>query len=102
MKKLYVPFFIIFILFGCSNEAKEATVEQTITESLSLEEQITNIMSDENASDTKVKEIKVLGESAKSVTYVEYFMDDFSKQYMYWIAYTGEEPTDEDFDIIMQ
>jgi hypothetical protein len=185
MKKLYVSFLTIFILFGCSNEAKEASLEPTITESLSLEEQITNIMSEnvlrnkeiidydikgtfvyvifknrheygnshnpdlvilknrngllewvagpndrtmsmslqevgalifgrddgpsvtillpnENASDTKVKEIKVLGESAKAVTYVEYFMDDFSKQYMYWIAYTGEEPTHEDFDIIMQ
>jgi hypothetical protein len=185
MKKLYVAFIMILILFGCSNVAKEPTVEPTIAESLSLEEQITNVMSenelrnkeiidndikgnfvyvifknrhehgnshnpdlvilknsngklewvagpddrtmsmglqeadalvfgrddgssvtllmpDEDARDTKVKEIKVLGESAKAVKYVEYFSDDFSKQYMYWIAYTDEEPSHEDFEFIMQ
>ncbi len=50
----------------------------------------------------KIKEVKVLGESAKSVAYVEYFGEDFSKQYCYWIAYTEEEPTHEDFEFIMQ
>jgi hypothetical protein len=51
---------------------------------------------------TKIKEIKVLGESAKKVTYVEHFTDDFSKQYMYWIAYTNEEPTADDIEVIME
>lgn len=185
MKKLYVAFILIFILFGCSNETKEPTAEATVTEkSLSLEEQVTNVMSEnklrdkeiidydikgnfvyvifknrheygnshnpdlvilknsngklewiagpndrtmsmglgdvetmvfgredgpsvtiimpeENASDTKIKEVKVLGESAKAVTYVKHIMEDFSKQYMYWIAYTEEEPMHEDFEVIM-
>jgi hypothetical protein len=63
---------------------------------------VTLLMPNEDARDTKVKEIKVLGESAKAVTYIEYFSDDFSKQYMYWIAYTDEEPSHGDFEFIMQ
>ncbi|NDI36877.1 hypothetical protein [Chengkuizengella sediminis] len=51
--------------------------------------------------DTNVKVVKVLGEPAKAVTYIREFADYFSKQYMYWIAYTEEEPTPEDFEIIM-
>lgn len=185
LKKLFVAFSLMFILFGCSNEAEKPTLEPTITENLSLEEQITNVISEnklsnkdiidydikgnfiyvifknrheygnshnpdlvilknsneklkwvagphdrtmsvgdlegdalifgrddgpsvtiilpnEDARDTKIKEVKVLGESAKAVTYVEHIMDDFSKQYMYWIAYTEEEPTHEDFEYIMQ
>ncbi|ASN07423.1 hypothetical protein [Virgibacillus necropolis] len=189
MKKLYIVFILIFVLFGCSNEAKdptaEASMEQTVTEeSLSLEEQISKVMSEnklrdkeiidydlkddfiyvifknkhgsnshnpdlvilknnngklewiagpkdrttsmslehiealvfgrddgpsvtiimpeEDASDTKIKEVKVLGESTKAVTYVKHIMEGFSKQYMYWIAYTEEAPTHEDFEVIMQ
>jgi hypothetical protein len=184
MKKLSISFILIFILFGCSNEAKEPAKKLTTAESLPLEEQITNVMSEnklsnkevidydirgnfvyvifknrheygishnpdlvilknnagklewvagpddrstsmglseadalifgrkdgpsvtilmpnENASDTKIKEVKVLGESAKAVTYIEVFSDELSKQYMYWIAYTDVEPTHEDFEFIM-
>jgi hypothetical protein len=176
LKKLFIVFTLILVLFGCSKEDKV-----TNTESLSLEEQITSVMSenklrnkeiidydikdnfvyvifknkhessnshnpdlvilensdgklewvagpddrtitvdnagifgrddgpsvtiilpDENARDTKIKEIKVLGESAKVVTYVEHFTNDFSKQYMYWIAYTNEEPTADDIEVIME
>ncbi|MBP1947463.1 hypothetical protein [Virgibacillus litoralis] len=60
------------------------------------------LMPSENARDTKVKEIKVLGKSAKAVTYVENFTGNFSKQYMYWTAYTNEEPVVEDFKVIME
>ncbi|WP_430786782.1 hypothetical protein VBD025_14715 [Virgibacillus flavescens] len=182
MKKLWFAIAIIFILFGCSNEASEPTVKG---KTLSLEEQITSIMSEnhlpkqeiidydingnfiyvifknkherrnshnpdlvilknndgglewiagpddkttgmglehagvmvfgrdkgpsisiimpeEDARDTKIKEIKVLGESAKAVTYVEHIMEGFSKQYMYWIAYTDEMPDSEDIEVIME
>ncbi len=30
---------------------------------------------------TTVKEVKVLGESSKAVTYLEHFTDDFSREY---------------------
>ncbi|EOR22861.1 hypothetical protein [Niallia sp. RD1] len=49
-----------------------------------------------------VKEVKVLGESAKKVTYVEHVTDDILKEYTYWIAYTNEEPTHEDIEIITE
>ncbi|KGX86937.1 hypothetical protein [Pontibacillus litoralis] len=60
---------------------------------------VTIIMPDDSPN---VKGVKVLGETSKAVTYLEEFTDDISKQYTYWIAYTEEVPTHEDFDIIMQ
>ncbi len=60
------------------------------------------ILPGENPSGSKIKDIKVLDESAKAVTYVEDLTEDFSKQYTYWISYTEEEPTHEDFEYIMQ
>ncbi|MCM3361613.1 hypothetical protein ACTNDN_22480 [Niallia sp. HCP3S3_B10] len=51
---------------------------------------------------TAVKEVKVLGESAKAVTYLEHFTDDFSRAYTYWISYTKEEPTYEDIEVITE
>ena len=51
---------------------------------------------------TKIKEIKVFGESAKAVTYVEHFTNDFSMEYKYWIAYSNEEPTAGDIEIVME
>lgn len=52
--------------------------------------------------DIKIKDIKVFGESAKAVSYVEHITDDFSRQYMYWIAYTKEEPSADDIEVIME
>ncbi|MBM6617282.1 hypothetical protein [Bacillus suaedaesalsae] len=171
MKKFYVPFMLIFILFGCSTK----TTEPSNTEGLSLENQITNVMSENNLSNKEIidydikdnfiyvifenrqgdnsypdlailknnngklvweagpddrtqsisdamvfgrdegstvtlllpnqeniKSIKVLGEYAKAVTYVEEVTDDFYMKHMYWIAYTNEEPTHEDIEIIME
>ncbi|MFX3675024.1 MAG: hypothetical protein ACE3JQ_11335 [Paenisporosarcina sp.] len=49
-----------------------------------------------------IKSIKVLGESAKAVTYIEEITDDFYMKHMYWIAYTNEEPTHEDIEIILE
>lgn len=63
---------------------------------------VTILLPDGEAKDTKIKEIKVLGESAKAVTYVENITDDFTWQYMYWIVYTEKEPTLDDFEFIMQ
>ncbi|MFZ3579233.1 hypothetical protein [Virgibacillus sp. DJP39] len=63
---------------------------------------VTILMPDEDARDTKIKEVKVLGESAKAVTYIKEITEGFSKQYMYWIAYTDDEPTDEDFEFITE
>jgi hypothetical protein len=51
---------------------------------------------------TTVKEVKVLGESAKAVTYLEHFTDDFSREYTYWITYTTEKPTHEDIEVITE
>jgi hypothetical protein len=49
-----------------------------------------------------VKEVKVLGESAKAVTYLEHFTDDFSRKYTYWISYTKDKPTHEDIEVITE
>ncbi|KAB7672035.1 hypothetical protein [Bacillus sp. B1-b2] len=51
---------------------------------------------------TNIKDIKVLGESAKAVTYIQRITDDFSREYKYWIAYTDEEPTHSDMEIITE
>ncbi|MCF6408324.1 hypothetical protein [Pseudalkalibacillus salsuginis] len=61
---------------------------------------VTILLPDKKPEDTNVKGIKVLGESAKSVTYVEELTNDLYMQYMYWIAYTNEEPTHDDFEFI--
>ncbi|WP_226666216.1 hypothetical protein [Metabacillus litoralis] len=63
---------------------------------------VTLILSDKQPQESNVKGVKVLGERAKAVTYVEEYTEDFSMQYMYWIAYTDEEPTVEDIEIIMK
>ncbi|MFD2925460.1 hypothetical protein [Halobacillus naozhouensis] len=184
MKKLYIPFILIFILLGCSNGEEKPNGEQSTAETLSLEEQITNVMAekelknkeiidydikdnfvyvifknehpgnthnpdlvilknnngkikwvagpddrtqsmslqgagvmvfgrdkgpsvtillpDELPKKTNIKGVKVLGESAKAVTYVKELTKDYYKKNMYWIAYTNEEPTHEDFEFIME
>ncbi|TXC92836.1 hypothetical protein FS935_01155 [Metabacillus litoralis] len=181
MKSLFVSFFILIILIGCSN----SDVKPTSSENLSLEQQITSIMADNKLEEkeiidydikgnfiyvifknnhinsnnhnpdlvilknknkilewvagpddvtlslldqevngmifgrndgpsvtlllsvkqpqnSNVKGVKVLGEMVKAVTYIEEYTEDFSMQYMYWIAYTEENPTAEDIEIILK
>ena len=52
--------------------------------------------------DKTIKEVKVLGESAKAVTYIEHFTANFSREYKYWITYTKEKPTYEDIEVITE
>ncbi|MBO8155039.1 MAG: hypothetical protein H0Z32_01145 [Bacillaceae bacterium] len=176
MKRYFITFALLVLLFGCSNKAEEPKA----TESLSLEQQITRIMSENRLSseeiidydikddfiyaifknrheygnghnpdlvilkiddgslawvagpddrtmsisfkegyamifgreegpsvtiflpDEKIKEIKVMGESAKAITYTDYLTDNFSKPFMYWIAFTDKEPSADDFEFILQ
>ncbi len=52
--------------------------------------------------DTEIKEVNVLGESAKEVSYIQHITDDFSREYKYWITYTEEIPKAEDINIITE
>lgn len=63
---------------------------------------VTLLLSDKQPQNSNVKGVKVLGEMAKAVTYIEEYTEDFSMQYMYWIAYTEEDPTAEDIEIILK
>ncbi|MCU9613097.1 hypothetical protein OEV98_05975 [Caldibacillus lycopersici] len=60
---------------------------------------VTLILEPSNAT---IKEIKILGDSAKAVSYVEQITDDFSKVYTYWIAYTNQQPAADDIEYIME